>query len=76
MTALDVELTLTAKDLLLLLSIGVFSAMLLEGIFSLVFYTRHHARREVAFSERNRENAELKAELAALKGRGRVDHGD
>lgn len=73
---LAIPLPLTVGQLLLLLSVGVFAAMLLEGIFSLLFYTRHHARREVAFDARNRENAELKAELALLKTRGKGDHGD
>lgn len=75
MTALDVELTLTAKQLLLLLSIGVFSAMVIEGLFGLVFYGRHIAKRESAWSEVRGENAELKAQLAALRSKG-VDHGD
>lgn len=72
---LSVELPLTVGELLLLLSVGVFAAMVLEGVFSLAFYTRHHARRERAFDERNRELAEVKAELGLLKSKG-VDHGD
>ena len=72
---LAVELPLTVGELLLLLAIGVFAAMVLEGAFSLAFYARHLSRRERAFDERNREVAELKAQLALLKARG-VDHGD
>lgn len=72
---LSTRLPLTVGQLLLLLSVGVFAAMVLEGFFSLLFYTRHHSRRERAFDERNRELAEVKAQLALLKAKG-VDHGD